>query len=44
MTARIQNLDSVVQEYTDHAFVHASLLGVSGILAMVAFLGPLAGA
>ena len=42
MAGYIQKIDSVCREYTEHAFVHASLLGVAGILTLVAFIGPLA--
>jgi len=42
MKSAIQKLDTTCKEYTDHEFVHASLLGVVGILTLVAFLGPVA--
>ncbi len=37
MAAYIETIDSAVQEYTDHAFVHASLLGVASIMSLLAF-------
>ena len=37
MAAYIEKVDGVCREYTDHAFVHASLLGVASIMSLLAF-------
>lgn len=37
MAAYIEKIDSAVKEYTDHAFVSASLLGVASIMSLLAF-------
>jgi hypothetical protein len=37
----IQKVDKVCSEYTDHEFVSVSLLGVVGLLAIIAFGGQL---
>ncbi|MFH1713083.1 MAG: hypothetical protein ABH896_02765 [Candidatus Jacksonbacteria bacterium] len=41
MKGQIQKIESVCQEYTDHDFVQASLLGVIGILTIIAFGGQM---
>lgn len=41
MKGQIQKIESVCQEYTDHEFVRASLLGVIGILTIIAFAGQM---
>jgi len=40
MQTAIQKIDTACSKYTEHEFVHASLLGVIGILTILACLGP----
>ncbi|OGY72582.1 MAG: hypothetical protein A3E05_01875 [Candidatus Jacksonbacteria bacterium RIFCSPHIGHO2_12_FULL_44_12] len=37
VSAYIEKIDAVCREYTDHAFVHASILGVASIMSLLAF-------
>ncbi|MEK9165911.1 MAG: hypothetical protein AAB525_03615 [Patescibacteria group bacterium] len=41
MKGQIQKIESVCQKYTDHEFVQVSLLGVIGILTIIAFAGQM---
>lgn len=37
MSAYVEKIDAVCREYTDHTFVHASILGVASIMSLLAF-------
>ena len=43
MRTAVQKVDAACNKYTDHEFVHASLLGVAGLLALIAFGGGMFG-
>lgn len=37
MSAYVEKIDAACREYTDHAFVHVSILGVASIMSLFAF-------
>jgi len=41
MTPEVQTLGQKIKEYTDHAYVHATVLGVAGILTILTFAGDM---